>query len=273
MPVAEQTRNSPIIALGHEFKQAACAGRRLGGAWLSLGSSVASEIAVNAGYDWLLIDLEHGNSDYGDLLHQLQAASIATLVRVPAIDRAVFKRVLDLGAHGLMIPQLNNAEDARRCVSYARIPPLGVRGAAKTTRASGYGRHYEHYLGMANDALVIMAQIESRAGIINVEEIAAVDGVDILFVGPTDLEVDLNTAGGLQDPDFRAAVTSVAEAALRHGKAAGVLARTPEQARAYSALGFTCIALGSDRGAIAQGLNRSAAALAELPPRRRDNLG
>jgi 2-keto-3-deoxy-L-rhamnonate aldolase RhmA len=258
---------SASIESGRHVRQRMLAGHILAGGWLSLGSSIAAEIAAGAGFDWLLFDLEHGTSEFSDLLHQLQAIQaypVAGIVRVPAIEASVFKRVLDLGAHGLMIPQVSSVEDARRCVSFARIPPLGIRGAAQTTRASGYGVHYEQYLREANDSIILTAQIESRAGVAAVEAIAAVDGIDALFVGPTDLGVDLGVASDELSGEFLDAVVSVATAARRHGKAAGVLVRNAEQAQQYFDLGYSFIALGSDRGSIGAGMRASAAALNDL---------
>ena len=258
---------SASIEMGRRVRQQMLSGSVLSGGWLSLGSAIAAEIAAGAGFDWLLFDLEHGTSEFSDLLHQLQAIQaypVAGIVRVPAIEAAVFKRVLDLGAHGLMIPQVSSAEDAERCVKFARIPPLGVRGAAQTTRASGYGAHYEQYLSEANASIILAAQIESRAGVAAAEAIAAVDGIDCLFVGPTDLGVDLSVASDDLTGEFRAAVVAVAEAAQHHGKAAGVLVRNLDQARQYFDLGYSVIALGSDRGSIGNGMRSSAAALDSL---------
>ncbi len=239
-------------------------GERLGGAWLSLGSPIAAEIAGGVGFDWLLFDLEHGTSEFSDLLHQLQAVAafpVGSIVRVAAIDAAGFKRVLDLGPQGLMVPNVRNAEEATRCVRFARVPPLGTRGAASSTRASGYGMGYESYLREVNGNLAIMAQIESAAGVENAAEIAAVDGIDVLFVGPTDLSIDLGTEADRPRGRFREAVQAIAHAALRNGKAAGVLVRNEEQARDYLELGFTVIALGSDRGLIASGMRHNVQAL------------
>lgn len=244
----------------------------LTGAWLSLGSSIAAEMAGAAGFDWLLFDLEHGTAEYSDLLHQLQAVAafpVASIVRVPQIDPAGFKRVLDLGADGIMVPNIRNAAEAAECLRLARVPPLGVRGAAQTTRASRYGEGYEAYLAEVNRSLTIVAQIESSQGVENAEGIAAVDGIDVLFVGPTDLSVDLKTdADGARGP-FREAITRIADAARRHGKAAGVLVRNTEQAAEYLELGFTFVALGSDRGLIATGMRRNAKALEALISTRR----
>ena len=263
------TTSGPAIETAKAVRRRLLGREMLGGAWLSLGSSIAAEIAAGSGFDWLLFDLEHGTSEYSDLLHQLQAiqaSPVAGLVRVPAIDASVFKRVLDLGAHGIMVPHVSSVEEARRCVSMARIPPLGQRGAAQTTRASGYGAHYEHYLREANDSIILAAQIESRAGIAAVAEIAAVDGVDALFVGPTDLGVDLGASDEASGV-FREAIVAVAEAAKLHGKAAGVLVRSIEQARTYAELGYSFIALGSDRGLIGSGMRANAEALSALRQR------
>lgn len=242
-------------------------GALLGGTWLNLGSSVTAEIAARAGYDWALIDLEHGSGDYKDLLHQLQAMAawpIGTIVRVPEVSAAGFKQILDLGPSGLMIPNVATAEGAREIVALVRIPPRGTRGAAQSTRASGYGFGYERYVAEANDNLLVVAQIESREGLDNADAIAAIDGIDVLFVGPTDLSIDLGVAPDAGQGQFREEVSQVAQAARRHGKAAGVLVRDAAQAGVYEALGFSFIALGSDRGQVIAGMKQSAAAFDQL---------
>ncbi|MGB6102635.1 MAG: aldolase/citrate lyase family protein [Pusillimonas sp.] len=240
-------------------------GRIFGGAWLSLGSPVTAEITGRAGFDWVLLDMEHGCGNYSDLLHQMQALSASTcgpIVRVPAMEASVFKHVLDMGPSGLMIPNVSTAEMARHAVSISRIPPLGVRGSAQTTRASGYGFGYDEYVRDANDGLLIVAQIESREGVTNAEEIAAVDGIDVLFVGPLDLSIDLGDGpGGIH---FNTAVKHVADAAAKHGKIAGVLVRNQEQALDYVKQGYSFIALGSDRGQVINGMKHNAAFFAQL---------
>lgn len=250
------------------------AGEMLGGAWLSLASAVAAEIAGRSGFDWVLFDLEHGLGDHNDLLHQLQAieaSPAAGIVRLPAIDGAAFKRVLDLGPAGLMVPDVRTAAAAGEMVRLARIPPLGVRGIAQSSRASGYGADYERYRAEANASLLLVAQIESREGVANASAIAAIDGIDVLFVGPLDLSTDMGTGQGRPRGAFAEAVAAVAVAARRNGKASGVLVRDMEQARDYAQLGFTFIAMGSDRGLVAGGMRANAAELAAL--RIRDPLG
>jgi len=233
--------------------------RLFGGAWLSLGSPVTAEIAGRAGYDWLLLDMEHGCGDYTDLLHQLQALSASpsgTVVRVPQADASVFKRVLDMGPAGLMIPNVTSAEMARRVVDISRVPPKGSRGAAQTTRASGYGFTYDRYVADVNDGLLLVAQIESREAVERVDEIAAVDGIDVLFIGPLDLSIDLGV--GPDSAAFADAVTRVGQAAARHGKVAGVLVRNAGQAMEYLDRGYSFIALGSDRGQVISGMKQNA---------------
>jgi 4-hydroxy-2-oxoheptanedioate aldolase len=244
-------------------------GKFFGGAWLSLGSAVAAEIAGQAGFDWLLLDMEHGCGDYGDLMRQIQALGSSTsraIVRVPIAEASVFKRVLDMGPAGLMIPNVTSPEMARHVVDIARIWPKGSRGLAQTTRASGYGASYEDYRASVNDGLLLVGQIESQEAIEKIDDIASVDGIDVLFVGPLDLSTDLGTDN--ESPEFLEAITRVADAARNHGKAAGVLVRNNRQANDYQARGYTFIAMGSDRGLIISGMKKNAEFFATLPARR-----
>ena len=242
-------------------------GELFGGAWLNLGSDVAAEIAGKAGFDWLLLDMEHGSGDYKDLFHQLQAlagSSSAGIVRVAEPRASELKRVLDMGPSGLMVPCVDSPEEAHELVRMVRIPPLGTRGAASSTRASGYGFGYEKYLAEANDGLLLVAQIESRLGVSNAEAIAAVEGIDVLFVGPTDLSIDLGIREQYQEASFQAALDTVVAGARRHGKAAGILARNHEQAAGYIARGFSFVSVGSDRGLISNGMRKNAEAFDRL---------
>lgn len=248
-------------------RQAALASPLFAGTWLNLGCADSAAIAGLAGYDWALIDLEHGSGQAGDLVHQLAAMQphrTAAIVRVPTIDAVVFKQVLDLGPAGLMVPNVETPEQALQALHAIRIPPRGARGVATSTRNVGYGFHYERYVREANDNLLTVVQIESRTGLDNVEAIAAIDGVDVLFVGPTDLSIDLGLSSEPTDASFRAALTQVVAAAQRHGKLAGALVRNKTQARQYQALGYRFLALGSDRGMVVQGMKDNAAFFAEL---------
>jgi 2-keto-3-deoxy-L-rhamnonate aldolase RhmA len=237
------------------------------GCWLNLGSPDAAEMAGLAGYDWALIDHEHGCGHLAGLVHEITALApytTAAIVRVSHIDAALFKQILDLGPAGLMIPNVETAEQARAAVQAIRIPPLGTRGVATSTRNVGYGWHYEQYLQEANDNLLTVVQIESGLSMKNLPQIAAEPGVDVLFVGPTDLSIDLQLSSDPTDPDFRAVLEQVASTAQVHGKKAGALVRNIEQARAYAALGYQFLALGSDRGMVAQGMKANRKALAGI---------
>lgn len=239
----------------------------LGGTWLNSGSVTATEIAAMAGFDWLLIDREHGSGSEADVAMQCLAAAAhgsSSVIRVSGIVPGEIKRVLDEGPAGIMIPSVDTVEQASDAVRHVRLPPLGIRQTATSTRATGYGRAWAHYRQHNNRELVLMVQIESVAAVEYSQEIAAIAGVDVLFVGPTDLASSMGLESGAGDAAFDEAVASVAAAAARHGKESGILARTEEQARQYAALGFRWIAHGSDRGILASGFDRAARMLQSL---------
>ncbi len=229
----------------------------LAGTWLNLGSSVTAEIAGRAGFDWLLIDLEHGSGDEAHLLGQLQAIGATEavgIVRIAWNEAPRVKRALDLGPGGIMIPYVNTAEEARRAVAAMRYPPEGVRGAARFTRAAGFSQDFDHYFAEANANLLTVVQIETPQAITQVEEIAAVNGVDVLFVGPLDLSVGLGIPQQYTHPDFRAALLRVSAAARSANKAAGILLASADQIAPTVADGFTFLAVGSDGGMVAAGM-------------------
>lgn len=234
------------------------------GTWLNSGTAVAAEIAGLAGYDWALIDMEHGSGDRKDLYMQLLAlapSSTAAIVRVPSVDAALFKDVLDLGPAGLMVPDVASAVVARQIVQYAHIHPQGMRGAATSTRASGYGQTYKQYLEECNDRLVLMAQIESPAGLQAAEEIAAVKGIDVLYVGPTDLSISLGVPFDMENKTFRKALMDVAQAARNQGKLCGVLVRHADEIEIYRSMGYTVLSFGSDRSILHKGFRDALAVM------------
>jgi 2-keto-3-deoxy-L-rhamnonate aldolase RhmA len=235
----------------------------LAGTWLNLGSNVTAEIAGRAGFDWLLIDLEHGSGDEAHLLGQLQAigATDATpIVRIAWNEAPRVKRTLDLGPSGIMIPYVNTAEEAQRAVAAMRYPPQGVRGAARFTRAAGFGQELDKYFAEANSSLLTIVQIETPQAVSQVEEIAAIDGVDVLFVGPLDLSVSLGIPQQFTHPDFRAALQRVSAAAKDAGKAAGILLASADQIAPTVEDGFTFVAVNSDGGMVAAGMKSLRAA-------------
>lgn len=236
----------------------------MNGTWCNLGSSIAAEIIGKAGFDWMLIDIEHGSGDFESLVHQLQAVEgtgTAPIVRIAWNEPPRFKRVLDLGPSGVMAPYVSSAEEAQRAVAAMRYPPQGVRGVAKLNRATAFGREFEQYFAEANEQLLTVVQIETPAALEAIDEIAAVDGVDVLFVGPLDLSAGLGILQQFDHPAFKKALRRVAAAAERAGKAAGILLMNLDRAEEMISEGFTFIAVGSDGGLVASGMRRNAEAL------------
>ncbi len=249
----------------HWIRRRALADELLSGTFLNLGSSITAELAARAGFDWLLFDLEHGAGDRQELLAQLQAISafdVSPIVRLGGIDAITIKRILDIGAVGLMIPLVNTADDARRAIDAMLYPPEGQRGVAVSTRAAAFGGNFDEYFARANEELLVVVQIETRDALANLEDIASVDRVDVIFLGPLDLSVSLGDPKNFDSDEFREAAKRIARVAREHGKAAGVLALSPELASRYLDDGYTFVACGSDGGAAAAGLRSIADALA-----------
>lgn len=227
------------------------------GTFLNLGSSLTAEIAGQAGFDWLLIDLEHGAGNRQELLYQLQAIEstpAVPLVRIAWNDPTRFKQVLDLGASGVMVPYVQTADEARRAVAAMRYPPAGNRGVAVMNRACAFGPGFNDYFRNAGSKLVTVLQIETAEAIRNVEQIAAVDGADVLFVGPMDLSVGLGIAQQWDHPDLRAAFGKVVNACRNQGKAAGMIVMNEGQIEQALADGFTMLAYSSDSAVVVKGL-------------------
>ncbi len=232
-------------------------GELVTGTWLNLGSNISAEIAARAGFDWVLIDLEHGSGNEADLVGQLQAVDTTetvSIVRIAWNETPRFKRTLDMGPGGVMIPYVNTAEEARQAAASMRYPPQGVRGAARFHRANGYSQQFDSYFAEANDKLLTVVQIETAEAVGNAEEIAAVEGVDVLFVGPLDLSVSLGITGQMQHPDFRAAIKRVIEACRAHGKSSGILLPGADRIPAAVEDGFRFLAAGSDGSAVVAGM-------------------
>jgi 2-dehydro-3-deoxyglucarate aldolase/4-hydroxy-2-oxoheptanedioate aldolase len=238
------------------FRERVLAGEPLLGTFLNLGSAVAAEICGRAGLDWLLLDLEHGSGSSADLMHQLHAiggTGAAPIVRVEGPTRTHAARALDPGAAGVMFPRIESAADARDAVSFMRYPPDGVRGVAIQNRAADYGRLPMTALVDLDDTLTGVIQVETLGALRELDAIAAVDGVDVLFVGPGDLSYALGVPGDLAAAVFQEAIADVLAACQRHGIAAGILVRTPDDAMRYFRLGYSFLAVGSDSALVAAG--------------------
>jgi 4-hydroxy-2-oxoheptanedioate aldolase len=248
------------------FRERLRAGELLAGCFLNTGSPVAAEVCARAGFDWLLLDLEHGSATEADLLPQLQALAATgtpAIVRVEANERPRFTKALDLGAEGVMVPRIADAADATRAVSHLRYGPAGVRGVALLNRAAGYGERGRENVETFDERVVGIVQIETERAVAEVDAIAAVDGVDCLFVGPNDLSHALGIFLQTTDERYERALDSVRDAAATHGKATGVLVPNAEEAERYRALGFTLIAVGSDTSFLVAGARAAAAAARE----------
>jgi 2-keto-3-deoxy-L-rhamnonate aldolase RhmA len=230
------------------FRARVLAGEPLFGTFVSTASPIVAELCALAGFDWLLIDLEHGAGTESELLSQLYAIgdrSVA-LVRPPSAERLRIGRALDLGAAGIMIPRLDRPDEVEQAIARLRFPPQGVRGVALVTRGLGLGRTTHPEVAGVNAMILGIVQIESALGVENAAAIAALDGADILFVGPTDLSHSMGIPGEIDRPEFIDALKAVVAAATSAGKQAGILLRGAQDVERHLELGFRFIGIGSD---------------------------
>ncbi len=252
--------NNPV----NPFKRALAQKQLQIGLWLGLASPYTTEICAGAGFDWLLIDGEHAPNDLNSILAQLQAiagypASHA-IARVPVghghVGTALIKQYLDLGVQTILVPMVDTAEQARAVVQAARYPPQGIRGMAGA-RASRWGRIADYALH-ANEQICVLVQAETRTALDNLDAIAAVDGVDGVFIGPADLSASLGHVGQPDQRQVRDAIENAFERIARAGKASGILMTDEALARHYIGLGGLFVAVGLDSALLA----RHSAALA-----------
>ena len=237
------------------FKRNLAAGTPQIGLWLTLCSPTATEAAAGAGFDWLLIDMEHSPNELPDVAHHLRAAEGGTaepVVRVPWNEPVVVKRVLDTGARSLLFPFVQSAEEARQAVRATRYPPDGIRGVSGVSRATRFGRVADYY-GRAAEELCVIVQIETRKAVAAIEEIAAVSGVDALFIGPADLSADLGFKGNWSGEEAWSAILGAGARIKKAGKSAGFLSPREEDCRKVLAAGFGFVAVGTDLGLVARG--------------------
>jgi len=244
------------------LKQRILSGETVHGSWVNLGSLVSAEIMGRSGFDWLLIDLEHGAGNDTTMYQQLQVleGTYATpIVRTDELSRAKVQRILDAGATGIMFPQVQNKEEARMAVDMMYYPPRGIRGMAKMVRATGFGKNADEYIASLDQHLVGIMQVENINAVKDIDGIASIPGVDVLFVGPSDLSLALGIFGQFDKPAYQQAIAAVAAAAKKYGKSAGVLLQNINEYEIYHQLGFRFLACGADGSFVA----RSAEALAK----------
>jgi len=232
------------------FRQGILSGKRLIGCWCSLANPITTEILGLAGFDWLLLDAEHAPNDVLTLIPQLMAlkdSPSAPVVRPPVNEPVILKRLLDIGFYNFLIPFVESAEEARRAVAATRYPPAGIRGVALLHRSNRYGT-VPDYLTTVNDQICVLVQIESRAGLENLDAICAVEGVDGIFVGPSDLSAALGHLGNPGHPEVQATMQTIFACARQHRRSVGILATEEAAARRYLEQGATFVAVGSDQG-------------------------
>ena len=240
------------------------AGETLFGLFLDLGSPFSAEICARAGYDWLVVDLEHGAGTEAGLVGLLQSVEVGgstAVVRPQSGERLRIGRALDFGAAGIVIPRLESAAEAREAVSFLRYPPAGVRGVALRTRGAGMGSVAHGEVHQINERILGIVQIESVGALHEADEIAAIDGVDVLFVGPADLTHSLGVPGRFDDETYLAALRTVVDACAAHGKAAGILVYDLGVVPGLLELGYRFVGIGADGALIASGARAALAAV------------
>ena len=224
-------------------------GKKTAGAWAQLCSPTSAEILCRAGFDWVLIDMEHSPADLQTLVAQLQAMGaygVAPLVRAPWNDLVWIKRILDAGAYGVMIPSVNTREQAIAAVQACKYPPAGIRGIAGSPRAAGFGRDTSAYLKRANDEILVILQVETPQAIENLDAIGKVPGVDALFIGPMDLSTSMGHLGNPAHPEVQAAIATVEAKAKALGMPLGTISAGWDQAKMLYDRGYQLITLLSD---------------------------
>ena len=241
----------PYCSFPNSFRRRLLAGETLIGCWCSLANPITTEVLGVAGFDWLLLDGEHSPNDVGTFIPQLMAlkdSPSAPVVRPSWNDAVEIKRLLDAGFYNFLVPFVESAEDARRAVAATRYPPAGIRGVSVSQRSNRYGSVAGYFQGI-NEQVCVMVQIESRQGLAAAAEIAAVNGVDGIFVGPSDLAAALGHLGDSSHPATQAAIGQIFDVARVAGKAIGILAPDEADARRYLQMGARFVAVGSDLGA------------------------
>ena len=231
-------------------------GEAVNGCWLNLASTISAEIVGRSGFDWVLIDLEHGAGNEVIMYQQLQVLEgtrAFPIVRTNEISRPKSQNILDAGAGGIMFPRIETAEEAEAALRTMYYPPKGVRGMAKMVRATGFGKNFEEYMSGLENNLVGVIQIETLGAVKQIDAIAAIKETDVLFVGPSDLSLALGIFGQFDHTHYREALSQVVQAAQKHGKAAGILLQNINEYEMYYQLGFRFIACGADTSFVTRG--------------------
>ena len=270
-------RLSGMDLIRNEFKAAIKRGEPQIGLWATLADPYVMELLAGSGFDWLLLDAEHAPNDVGTILPQLQAIApypVSAVVRPPWNDMVLIKRYLDIGTQTLMLPYVQNEAEARAAVAAVRYPTRGVRGVAGGTRATPFGRMPE-YAQRAHEEICVLVQVETREALANIQAIAAVDGIDGVFIGPADLSASMGHLGNAAHPEVAAAIDDAIASVRQCGKAPGILMADEVRARRYIDNGALFVAVGIDVSILARETEKLAARFRKeaAPPSRDGGTG
>ena len=233
----------------NEFKQKLFLGQQQVGFWLAMGSPNAAQIAGGAGFDWLVIDAEHGPNDITSLvsqMHALQGSASNIIIRPPVGETWMIKQLLDIGCQTVLVPMVETAEQATQLVQAMNYPPKGIRGVGAALARASHHNRIADYLQTANDQVCLIVQIEAQRGLDNLTDILSVDGIDGVFIGPEDLAADMGYLGQPTAEPVQRAICTAINQIVAAGKAAGILMAVPELVEHYLSLGATFVAVGTD---------------------------
>lgn len=236
------------------FKQKILKFEKQIGIWSCLSSNTVTEILAIVGFDWIVVDMEHSPNDIQEVLTQLQIVqgfSSEPIVRVPWNEPVVVKRVLDMGAQTILFPYVEDEHEALTAVQSTRYPPKGVRGVMSAARMNKYGT-VANYYNKADEQICVLVQCETKKAIDNISKIAAVEGIDGIFLGPSDLSASIGKIGQFEDEEVQSLIYQGLEFCKKSNKPAGILTAKKDYAKKYVKDGFTYVAINSDTNLVAR---------------------
>lgn len=243
-----------VTTYENPVKQKLKSGRKTSGAFLQLGSNISAEIMSGAGFDWLIVDMEHAPGDFANLLSQLQAmngSDVVPFVRAPWNDAVAIKKILDTGVQGVLVPYVNTRAEAEAAVSACKYPPQGIRGVAGSPRAAGYGQNVKAYIEKANRENIVLIAVETPEAVENLDEILQVSDLDGIFIGPMDLATSMGHVGNPGHEEVQRAIATIEEKVLASDKFLGTIAPAWDKAQAFYDKGYQWLILMQDSTGLA----------------------